>query len=145
VESQPVGIALQRTRKVNLIGGICVWRVCRLKPWKEGRKMTELNQVRSEANRDAGIAHAVGGAEIKEPGWIEAALKYLERYPYNKFMTEELRLWSHANGLPHPSNNRVWGGVVRVAHNRGLITHKGYNNVRNPKAHSTPASVWEKS
>jgi hypothetical protein len=106
--------------------------------------METLNKSQSNANRDAGIAHAVGAAEIKEPGWIDKALTCIKRYPFNTFMTEELRMWSHANGLPYPPNSRAWGGVVKVAKQKNLIRHVGYDNVRNPKAHGTPASRWEK-
>ena len=104
----------------------------------------ELNATQSNANRDIGIAHAVGAAEMKVKDWQNKAINYIYRYPYDSFMTEELRLWSHANGLPHPPNSRAWGGVVKVACKRKIIKHMGYGNVRNKKAHGTPASVWEK-
>ena len=106
--------------------------------------MNELDKEQTEVNRDTGIKLAVDNACEKECGWLDEAIKYIAKYPFDTFMTEELRIWSHTNGLPYPPNSRAWGGVVKVAKGKGLIRHIEYNNVRNPKAHGTPASVWEK-
>ena len=106
--------------------------------------MTELNQARSEANRDAGIAHAVGAAEIKNPNWSRIAMGYISKFPLSEFMTEELRVWAHAEGLERPPNSRAWGGVIHRAVSKKIIRRVGFRNVRNPKAHSTVASVWRK-
>jgi hypothetical protein len=113
-------------------------------PERNQSVIDELNKSQSESNRDAGIAHAVGGAEIKHPKWARVALGYIYKYPFDQFMTEELRLWSHAEGLEHPPNSRAWGGVIRKAVSKGIIKRVGFRNVKNPKAHATVASVWEK-
>ena len=56
-------------------------------------------------------------------------------------MTEDIRLASEKK-VPIPPSNRAWGGVVVRASKAGLITRAGFSNVKNAKAHSTPATVW---
>jgi|TARA_B100001964_G_C14031867_1_gene508649 hypothetical protein len=104
----------------------------------------ELNRKKSMRNRDIGIKQSLDNANEKEPFWSEEALEYLKRYPHVSFMAEQVRVWAYANGLRLPPHNRAWGGVINKASKAGLIIHSGYSNVTNPKAHSTPASVWTK-
>lgn len=91
-----------------------------------------------------GIAQAAKSAEENSPGWNVEALKYVRNYHKQRFMAEEIREWAHECGLPEPPSARAWGAVIVTAKNAGLIKHAGYAAVENPKAHRTPASVWEK-
>ena len=97
-------------------------------------------------SRDQGIQRSLFSAEKKSPGWLEMAVAALENYilnhPDEKFQTEDVRIWAYEYGLPKPKNDRAWGSVVVRAKREGIIHFVGYANVKNPRAHSTPASVW---
>lgn len=76
--------------------------------------------------------------------WLETAISFVEKYPKDKFKTEDVRLWAYEQGCPEPVNHRAWGGVIKEARNRGMVRHIGYMLVDNPNAHRTPAGYWEK-
>ena len=57
-------------------------------------------------------------------------------------MTEDVRLASEKE-IPMPPSNRAWGGIVVRASKAGLISRVGFSNVKNAKAHKTPATVWK--
>lgn len=103
-----------------------------------------MSTTQAETLRDNGINQAIENAENKCSDWQKTALEYLNKYPLQRFMTEQLREWSHKNGLPKPPNPRAWGGVIKKAQSLGMVRHLGYLNTSNPKAHRTPASYWEK-
>lgn len=108
--------------------------------------MPILDKRLSEENRDEGMQRAIDNADKKIQLWSDQAFDYLMRYNNTEpFLTEELRLWAYETGLPYPPTCRAWGLVMRRAANLGVIIHDGYRNVSNPKAHSTPASVWVKN
>jgi hypothetical protein len=96
--------------------------------------------------RDAGMQLALFNADDKVPGWPDQARRYLERFihekPFLKFQAEDVRAWAYGEGLPVPAHGRAWGSVITKAKRDGLIRFVGYENVTNPRAHSTPASVW---
>jgi hypothetical protein len=92
--------------------------------------------------RTQGIQRAVDHAERHAPGWTTRALAMLDICPLQRFMVEDLRTWSYANGLDRAVNERAWGSVITKAAKRGLVMHSGYQSVKNPKAHCTPASCW---
>ena len=94
--------------------------------------------------RDKGIQRAINHAEREEPNWQQQALAYLMRYPGKRFQAEDVRLWAYENGLTPAPHDRAWGAVIIYAKKHGIIRFYGYKNVKNPKAHSTPASVWDK-
>ena len=94
--------------------------------------------------RDKGIERATNNAERKNPGWISDAYHYLEAYPHKVFMAEDVRVWAHKNGLQKPPHARAWGSVMVRGKKNGLIKERGFQNVKNPKAHRTPCRVWEK-
>lgn len=96
----------------------------------------------SKKLRDAGIARAIESAENTTPNWSGKAYKFLLEYiKTNKvFMTEDVRL---ASNIPPPPSERAWGGIIVKAVKEGLIKRKGFRNVKNAKAHCTPASLWE--
>ncbi len=104
----------------------------------------ELDKEKSEILRDIGIEQAVENADKKESCWSDEALEYVIKYPHNRFMAEEVRIWAYSEGLNIPPHGRAWGAVIRRAEKAGIIKHDGFKNVSNPKAHRTPASVWIK-
>jgi hypothetical protein len=97
--------------------------------------------------RDQGIQLSLFNAEKSFPGWKDLAMAALENYilnhPGENFQTEDVREWAYSVGLDKPKNDRAWGGVIVSAKRRGIIQFVGYENVKNPRAHSTPASVWK--
>jgi len=57
-------------------------------------------------------------------------------------MTEDVRE-AATEEIPQPPSNRAWGAIIRMAASSNIIKRKGYRAVKNPKAHRTPATLWE--
>ena len=93
--------------------------------------------------RDKGIKKAVDNANDTHEKWSDKAYKFLVGYikSHQEFMTEDLRLDSEKE-IPKPPSNRAWGGIILRAVRAGLIHRVGFSNVKNVKAHRTPATVW---
>ena len=93
--------------------------------------------------RDKGIKQAIDNADDKHERWSEKAYKFLTNWikTQYEFMTEDVRIASEKE-IPKPPSNRAWGGIVVRAARAGLINKVGFSNVKNPKAHNTPASIW---
>jgi hypothetical protein len=93
--------------------------------------------------RDKGIKQAIDNADDTHERWSEKAYKFLTNWikTQYEFMTEDVRLASEKE-IPKPPSNRAWGGIVVRAARAGLINKVGFSNVKNPKAHHTPASIW---
>ena len=103
--------------------------------------------------RDKGIKQALDSANDAHEKWSEKAYKFLVNYiksnkrksvkqpSFKRFMTEDVRLASEKE-IPIPPSNRAWGGIVVKASKAGLISRVGFSNVKNVKAHKTPATVW---
>ena len=93
--------------------------------------------------RDRGIKQAIDNADDTHERWSEKAYKFLTNWikTQYEFMTEDVRIASEKE-IPKPPSNRAWGGIVVRAARAGLINKVGFSNVKNPKAHSTPASIW---
>ena len=93
--------------------------------------------------RDKGIKQAVDNADNAHEKWSDKAYRFLVNYikSQNEFMTEDLRLASEKE-IPKPPSNRAWGGIILRAVRAGLITRDRFSNVKNVKAHKTPATVW---
>lgn len=92
----------------------------------------------------SGAKQAADHADAVHGDWSERAYQLLKRYPGRKFMAEEVAKWAYGQGLPKPPTGRAWGAVINRAKKEKIIRHIGYDRVSNEKAHSTPASVWEK-
>jgi hypothetical protein len=107
---------------------------------------TQINLFTGEQLRDAGIKRAIDNANEKTEKWAYMAYTFLTVYVRSngEFMTEDVRLAS-SEIVPQPPSNRAWGGVIVRAVKSGLIIRKGFRNVKNNKAHCTPASVWVKA
>ena len=93
--------------------------------------------------RDKGIKQAINNANDTHEKWSDKAYKFLLDYikSHKEFMTEELRVDSEKE-IPKPPSNRAWGGIILRAVRAGLIHRVGFANVKNVKAHKTPATVW---
>ena len=93
--------------------------------------------------RDQGINKAIDHANRIEDSWSDIAFTFLRSYMINHrmFMIEEVREASKGI-VPEPPSTRAWGGIVVKAVKQGLITRVGFKNVKNAKAHCTPASLW---
>jgi len=95
--------------------------------------------------RDRGMQQAVEHADKTSTGWSDVAYAFLVEYlaTHREFMTEDARLASHGI-VPEPPSKRAWGSVIIRAAKSGLIKRIGFRNVKNAKAHSTPAAVWQR-
>ena len=93
--------------------------------------------------RDKGIKKALDNANNTHDKWSDKAYDFLLKYIkyQNQFMTEDVRVASE-KAIPKPPSNRAWGSVILKAAKSGLINRVGFANVKNAKAHKTPASVW---
>ena len=93
--------------------------------------------------RDKGIKQAISNANDTHDKWSDKAYKFLTGYikSQHEFMTEDLRMASEKE-IPKPPSNRAWGGIILRAVRAGLITRDRFSNVKNVKAHKTPATVW---
>ena len=105
---------------------------------------TELNLFSGEYLRDCGILQAQLSADNQTENWSQNAFNYLRLYiKHNKiFMTEDVRN-SSEGVIDIPPNSRSWGGIIVRAVKSGLIKRIGFQNVTNPRAHKTPATLWE--
>jgi hypothetical protein len=102
-----------------------------------------LDQQQARKLRNQGMAQALAHANLACPDWEDKALIHLLIYPHGMFMAEEVREWAYQQGLPQPPHERAWGGIIRNARKLGLIKKVGFQNVKNPKAHATPAGLWQ--
>jgi hypothetical protein len=108
-----------------------------------GNSSTKLNDA--AVFRDAGIKKAIDHANRVEPEWADKAYDALKQYlvfTRNTFMTEDVRSYAKAIGVPTPPSLRSWGAVMTRAAKNKLIKHAGFGTTSNPKAHKTPASLW---
>ena len=94
--------------------------------------------------RDVGIAKAIDNAERHHENWTYYAYQFLLNYTksHKEFMAEDVRVASEGI-VDMPPSKRAWGGVFVRAVKSGLIRRKGFQNVKNSKAHCTPATLWE--
>ncbi len=96
-----------------------------------------------DAGRDLkneGIERAMNNAGRQ---WQDQAYSYLLDYikENETFMVEDVRTSSQGI-IPDPPSKRAWGGIVVRARKAKKIHRAGYAEVKNPKAHQTPATVW---
>jgi len=100
-------------------------------------------QQSGEDLRDEGIEQALNHANETAERWSEIAYDFLKRYMLDNpvFMAENVRE-AAANIVPEPPSKRAWGGVLVRAAKEGLIIRMGFRNVKNARAHCTPATLW---
>lgn len=91
-----------------------------------------------------GMTRAIEHADAVEEDWSERAYHMLLTYALNhfEFMTENVRVWAHDQGLPLPPDGRAWGAVTMRAVRDRIIVRDRYQKTRIPPAHSTPRPVW---
>lgn len=104
----------------------------------------EKEYAASVLARDLGIKQAEDSANSKNKGWSDLAYGYLLAYTkaHPEFMIEEIRT-SSAGLIPEPPSNRAWGSIAVRAAKEGIISRKGFQSVKNVKAHRTPATLWK--
>lgn len=101
----------------------------------------QLDIFESRKERDHGIFQAVTHADQVHDSWQERAFMFLTAFKKSTFMAEDIR--KAAEGIvPDPPSQRAWGGIIVRAARAGIIERIGFSNVKNVKAHATPASVW---
>lgn len=106
--------------------------------------METNNQQSGEQLRDQGINRAIEHAEQKTPIWADQAYKFLIEYAKEniEFLAEDVRA-AAGPFVPVPPSKRSWGGIFVRAAAAGYIKSIGYKAVNNPKAHKTPATLWQ--
>jgi len=106
--------------------------------------MIQLDLFSGQNLRDAGMTKAMEHADEETPKWNYNAYQFLLNYTKTnkEFMAEDVRLASEGI-VDEPPSKRAWGGIIVRAVKSGLIKRKGFMNVKNAKAHCTPATLWE--
>lgn len=106
--------------------------------------MGQTSFFSGEELRDSGMKRVLDNADEQIPQWSHFAYNFLLTYikDNKEFMVEEVRLASEDH-IPPPPSARAWGGIIVKAVKSGLVRRSGFRNVKNAKAHCTPASVWE--
>ena len=104
----------------------------------------QLNIFEGNKLRDIGINQSFDHAETKSISWGESAYSFLRQYikSNNQFMAEDVRVASKGV-VEDPPSKRAWGAIFVMAKKNELIRSIGYGRVKNPKAHRTPATLWE--
>ena len=107
------------------------------------RSTSTLSTLRGSKLRDIGIHTALDNADSVHDKWSDTAYIFLLKYikSHREFMTEDVRVASEKE-IPIPPSKRAWGGITVRAVKAGLIERIGFSNVKNIKAHRTPATVW---
>ena len=94
--------------------------------------------------RDNGIQQSLDSANSVIKNWSDIAYGFLLGYAdsHKEFMIEDIR---NASGgfVPEPPSKRAWGGIAVRAVKNNIIQRKGFQSVKNIKAHKTPATLWE--
>lgn len=106
--------------------------------------MEKLDLFSGQKLRDAGISQSVKNADKQRNNWTHYAYQFLLNYAESnkEFLAEDVRVASEGI-VEEPPSKRAWGGIFVKAVRSGLIKRKGFMNVKNPKAHCTPATLWE--
>ena len=93
-----------------------------------------------------GMEAAADHAERENEGWNQMAFEAFVRYVAavkEPFMTEEVRWYAEALGVPEPPDNRAWGAVAMRAKRAGLIVSTGYAPQKSVNTHRSPKTLWK--
>lgn len=93
-----------------------------------------------------GMNNAADHAERETEGWKAMAFGSFVRYAAatkEPFMTEDVRWYAEALGVPEPPDNRAWGAVAMRVKKAGLIVSMGYAPQKAVNAHKAPKTVWK--
>lgn len=106
--------------------------------------MDQLDLFSGQQLRDIGISQSMENADKQSNKWTYYAYEFLLNYikSNREFMAEDVRIASEGF-VEIPPSKRAWGGIFVKAVKSGLIKRKGFMNVKNAKAHCTPATLWE--
>lgn len=106
-------------------------------------RQMSLDLYKGRELRDNGIDVALSNAERKNENWGVIAYNFLLEYikSNKQFLAEDVRIASN-EVVPEPPSNRAWGAIFVQAKKNRLIKKLGYSEVKNPKAHRTPATLW---
>jgi hypothetical protein len=109
----------------------------------------EFNFSAATQATNEGIQRAADNANRVHDNWTDKAYDYFKEFVKTRrkgerFMTEDVRKDAHTV-VPIPPTAKAWGAVIRRAVHDGIIIKVGYNQVKNIKAHKTPASVWTRA
>lgn len=97
--------------------------------------------------RDRGIQVATEHADKELSHWSDYAYDHFRafvRRSTGPFMMEDFREYLGSR-LVEPPSLRAFGGIAVRARKAGLIKRAGFAQVKNPKAHCTPATLWERA
>ena len=101
-------------------------------------------QHQAQQARDAAMHRAeIGSGEH----WQDLAFTKFTLFldclePGEKFLSEQVRVWSHLDGLEEPEDNRAWGPVINRGVREKLIVKIGY--APSATGHCRPMPVWSK-
>lgn len=93
-----------------------------------------------------GMNAAAANAERDTEGWNKMAFEAFVRYVMDvkhPFMTEDVRCFAEAMGMPEPPDKRAWGSVAMRAKKAGLIVSLGYAPQQSVNAHKAPKTLWK--
>jgi len=104
----------------------------------------QLNSSKGNELRDSGIKQALKTTEKQNCNWSDSAYDFLLGYTKTNanFMAEDVRVASEGT-VTEPISKRAWGAIFVKAKKNSIIKSVGFGNVKNPKAHRTPATLWE--
>ena len=89
---------------------------------------------------------AAANAERDTEGWNKMAFEAFARYVMDvkhPFMTEDVRCYAEALGMPEPPDKRAWGSVAMKAKRSGLVVSMGYAPQQSVNAHKAPKTLWK--
>jgi hypothetical protein len=103
----------------------------------------QLDLFKGNELRDYGIKRSFENAENKHLNWGGVAYSFLLKYiiDHKEFLAEDVRIASE-DIVPEPPSLRAWGSIFVMAKKNKIIKSIGYREVKNPKAHRTPATLW---
>ena len=93
-----------------------------------------------------GMNNAAAHAERDNEGWNRMAFEAFVKYASataEPFMTEEVRWYAEALGIPEPPDNRAWGSVAMRAKHAGLVYSVGYAPQKSVNTHRSPKTLWK--
>lgn len=104
--------------------------------------MTTPNLTQAMADRDRGMAQALGAAERAEPSWGDMALDQIRAYAalHKEFISEQCTDWAAARGFSSPTDSRAWGAPFKAAARLGIIRKVGYGVSK--RRHLSPCPLW---
>lgn len=92
-----------------------------------------------------GARRALDHANAVEQNWGDLAFQFFKLYAqaHTLFQTEDVRVWSYKNGLPHAPDGRAWGAIALEAKRAKIIVCDSYANTKVKPAHAAPRAVWK--